>query len=389
MSGCRPELPESVAGAGADGDALQPRATADGSLTLWSERFGEAFHSGLGAHAEAIGKFVLPAQLERFAAGTRLRVVDLCVGLGYNSAALLEAAEERGLRIDWIGLELDPRPLALALKDPGFRGLWRPSTLTALEQLHQQGHWRSPRGASRGANAGERTGTSEVKDNGNDNGSDGGRSWGSGGSWFLGDARAQLGPVLERWEGQCDLVLHDAFSPGHCPELWTVEFLGALARLLKPDGRLLTYCAAAAVRQALQLAGLELNSIAGPIGSGETGEANGSNGAAPGANGDPHRIWCAGTAASPSPFPTTDDGRDGDGGDSDCDASHSSQERGAVLRPLSAMERDHLLSRAGEPYRDPDGNADAATIRSRRAERQRLHPGESTSAWRRRWGLAR
>ena len=315
MNGCRP-------------DALQARSTGDGSLTLWSERFDEAFHSGRGAHAEALGKFVAPAQLERFAAGTRLRVLDVCVGLGYNSAALLEAAEDQGLAIDWIGLELDPRPLALALGDPGFRTLWRPSTLSALQQLHEQGHWLS--------------GTCE-------------RAGSSGGSWRLGDARRHLASVLQQWQGQCDLVLHDAFSPGHCPELWTVEFLGGLARLLQPQGRLLTYCAAAAVRRALQLAGLELASIAS---------------AEPQADAPPscqQPFWSAGTASSPTPFPA-DEG---------------------VLRPLSAMEREHLLTRASEPYRDPSGSADAATIRQQRAERQQQHPGESTSAWRRRWGLTR
>ena len=326
MSDSRPELLESRPGSA--GDALRPRPTADGSLTLWSERFGEAFHSGLGAHAEAIGKFVLPAQLERFPTGSRLRVLDVCVGLGYNTAALLEAAEDEGLAIDWIGLELDPRPLALALEDPGFRQLWRPSSLSALQQLHEKGHWR--------------WGTSE-------------RAGSSGGSWRLGDARRDLASVLEQWQGQCDLVLHDAFSPGHCPELWTVEFLGGLARLLQPQGRLLTYCAAAAVRRALQLAGLELASIASPPLPGNP------------STGDEQRLWTAGTAASPTPFPAEE----------------------GVLRPLSAMERDHLLTRASEPYRDPSGNADAATIRRQRAERQQQHPGESTSAWRRRWGLTR
>lgn len=315
MSGCRPDPPQG---------ALEARTTADGSLTLWSEHFGEAFHSGQGAHAEALNKFVAPAQLERFAAGSVLRVLDVCVGLGYNTAALLEAAEDRGLRIEWIGLELDPRPLGLALSNRAFRALWRPASLTALEQLHHEGRWSS-------------------------------------GFWLLGDARTQLAQVLHAWEGQCDLVLHDAFSPGHCPELWTVEFLGGLARLLNPQGRLLTYCAAAAVREALRLAGLHLASIVTPD-------------TPAGAAGDQRRVWCAGTAASPTPFAGLNAGSSGGN---------------PLIRGLCPMEIDHLRSRAAEPYRDPDGNADAATIQRWRAERQRLHPGESTSAWRRRWGLAR
>ena len=296
---------------------LEPRRTGDGSLTLWSERFGECFHSGSGAYAEAQQKFVAPAALQRFAAGSRLRVLDLCVGLGYNSAALLEAAEQRGLQLEWIGLELDPRPLAMALADPAFRTLWQPHTLAVLDTLDGQGQWCSPAGSS--------------------------------GHWHLGDARRQLPALVQSHTGQIDLVLHDAFSPGHCPELWTVEVLGALAALLRPQGRLLTYCAAAAVRRGLEEAGLELASIAGPT------EAS-----------EPGRRWCHGTAASPTPLP-----------------------QGGVLRALSGMEREHLLTRAAEPYRDPSGRADAPRLRAERTERQRHCSGESTSAWRRRWGLER
>ena len=45
-----------------------------------------------------------------------------------------------------------------------------------------------------------------------------------------------------------DLILLDAFSPQRCPELWSEEFLGALARRLEPQGRLLTYSRSAACR---------------------------------------------------------------------------------------------------------------------------------------------
>lgn len=319
-SACRPEA----------SGRLEPRRTADGSLTLWSERFGECFHSAAGARAEAAQKFVAPAGLDRFAPGRRLRVLELCVGLGYNTAALLEAAEARGLQLEWLGLELDPRPLQLALGDADFRSHWHGDTLQILEQLEQRGAWRSGRGSS--------------------------------GSWRLGDARRQLPLLAAEWIGRCDLVLHDAFSPGHCPELWSLEVLAALARLLQPDGRLLTYCSAAAVRHTLEMEGLQLASIraAGPA-EPDAGAGN----------------WSLGTVASPRPLcgsPATIGLPAGSGP--------------VVLQPLTAMEREHLLTRAAEPYRDPDGNATAAAIQAARVERQQHHPGESTSAWRRRWRLA-
>ena len=296
--------------AGPAAGRLERRRTADGSPSLWSEEFAEAFHCGQGALAEARAKFVAPAQLERFPAGTRVRVVDLGVGLGYNSAALLEAACDRGLRLQWWGLEQDPRPLGLALADPDYRALWRPQTLTLLQELHSGGRWANPA-------AGE-------------------------GIWCLGDARQQLPQLQMALGGRCDLILHDAFSPGRCPQLWSLEFLAGLAALLQPQGRLLTYCAAAAVRQGLLAAGLQLASFADPSG----------------------RAWSLGTAASPSPLPL-----------------------GGPLRALTPMERDHLATRAAEPYRDPDGAAPAAAIPAARARAQAGSAACSSSAWRRRWGL--
>jgi hypothetical protein len=52
------------------------------------------------------------------------------------------------------------------------------------------------------------------------------------------------------------------------------------------------------------------------------------------------------------------------------------------------MEREHLLSRAGVPYRDPLGNAAKPEVLEQRRREQQgdLNLG-STSAWRRRWGL--
>ncbi|KMM16977.1 tRNA (5-methylaminomethyl-2-thiouridine)(34)-methyltransferase MnmD, partial [Synechococcus sp. GFB01] len=219
-SGCAPEQ-------------LPARIGADGSFSLFSERFSEGFHGPIGALREARAKFVEPAQLERFPPGSRLQVVDVGFGLGTNSTALLEAAGARGLGLAVHGLELDPEPLRRALSAPDFRRQWQPASVAMLEALLAHGQWRG--GSSR----------AEL---------------------LWGDARQRAGDLLEarQLERGCDLVLLDAFSPQRCPELWSLEFLSLLARLLKPGGRLLTYCCAAAVRRSLKLAGLQLASIAGP-----------------------------------------------------------------------------------------------------------------------------
>ena len=52
---------------------------------------------------------------------------------------------------------------------------------------------------------------------------------------------------------------------------------------------------------------------------------------------------------------------------------------------LSAMEEEHLCTRASVPYRDPQGDDKAEIIQQRRELGQQSCGLESTSAWQRRW----
>jgi hypothetical protein len=289
---------------------LTPLRSGDGSFSLHSARFGEAFHASDGALREAVASFVAPAELHRFAGGSVLRVVEVAVGTGTNTAALITAAGSGGLELEWWGMESDPEPLRIALADPAFRRQWSAAVVQRLE------------------------------------------AWAAGPRLLWGDARARLGQLEEPLRGSCDLVLLDAFSPRRCPELWTVDFLGRLARLLAPEGRLVTYCAAAAVRAALREAGLHLANVVptGPQTPGEPGRAG--------------RRWSRGTVAGPAPLPPS-----------------------PRLRPLSAMEREHLASRAAVPYRDPGQIATAGEILAAREGEVRTSPAASGGSWRRRWGI--
>jgi len=319
---------------------LQTRRGADGSFSLWSANFGEGFHSGRGALREARETFVLPSQLARFGAGRRLRVVEVCVGTGTNLAALLEASAAAGLELEWWGLELDPTPLQRALAEPAFRGQWQPQSLETLQELSERGCWQSPIGC---------------------------------GHMLWGDARRTLPKLVEQHQGQVDRIWHDAFSPQHCPQLWTVEVLGSLAALLAPGGRWLSYCSAAAVREGLRLAGLHLVALSTPHALPEPEQTlsapqPSAGGEEPGQGVDQRRTWSGGTVASTTPL-----------------------ESSPLWRPLSAMEREHQASSAGEPYRDPSGTTPAQAILESRREAQAtaLACGSrySSRSWRRRWGI--
>jgi len=62
--------------------------TKDGSYSLRSVFFLENFHSLLGSIEETKLKFTATSNLQRFR-GKSLNVLDICFGLGYNSASLL------------------------------------------------------------------------------------------------------------------------------------------------------------------------------------------------------------------------------------------------------------------------------------------------------------
>jgi len=327
---------------------LTIRKGADGSFSLWSPRFGEGFHSRRGALREARETFLAPSQLERFIPGQRLMVVEVCVGTGTNLALLLEDCAELGLELEWWGLELDPAPLQLALAEPAFRSQWQPQTLKTLETLSERSCWQQDCWQQdcwqQGAGSGR---------------------------MLWGDARQTLPQLLEQRRGQVDLIWHDAFSPQHCPQLWTVEVLGSVAELLADGGRWISYCSAAAVREGLRLANLNVVALAA--------EAEGVEGAVegveraddwlkPNPSAGQRRAWSSGTLASRAPLAPS-----------------------AVWRRLTAMEREHLACSAGEPYRDPSATSNAADILHQRriAQAKALTLGErsTSSAWRKRWGL--
>ena len=293
---------------------LTVHATEDGSISLHSCYFKESFHHSAGALAEARAKFVIPAQVERFSSPAGIRILDVCVGLGYNSAAVIAALEANPCPLTWWGLELDPRPLTLALQQESFRGIWPQRVVERLQALRDQGSWQQPSSA---------------------------------GQMIWGDARQGLNQLPE--ELRVDLILLDAFSPARCPELWSEEFLKALAERLAPGGRLLTYCRAAAVRASLQRTGLQLMSLL-PA----PGERQG---------------WSSGTLAIRP------------------DQHGNAASSGPGWRSLSPMENEHLLTRAAIPYRDPQGNGTSSEILQRRTQEQQRCELESTNAWQRRWML--
>lgn len=209
-----------------DNQIFTPQLTEDGSFTFFSPEFGEQFHSKAGARLEAEQKFIVPCLLLEIAKIRNiLTIIDVCYGLGYNTAAALAGiwSVNPDCRVEVIALELNRDVPCGAIAHQLLSG-WQapiPQLLTELsEKLTLEKRYFQ-------------------------------------GQLLLGDARQTIQGLVHN-QIQADAIFLDPFSPPKCPQLWTVEFLNLVAQCLKPDGRLATYSCAASVRSALLLAGLKL-----------------------------------------------------------------------------------------------------------------------------------
>lgn len=202
-----------------------PKLTADGSFTFFCAEIGESFHSIQGAKEEAQLKFVEPCQIAHKAQKPLLRLLDVCYGLGYNTAAALEViwANNPSCRVELVALELDPAVPRAAIAHnllssspppiPQLLEVLATSLQVETDRFHAQ--------------------------------------------LLLGDARTTI-QQLHQSNFQADAIFLDPFSPPRCPQLWTVEFLHHVASCCATDGRLATYSCAASVRSSLIAAGLKI-----------------------------------------------------------------------------------------------------------------------------------
>jgi len=199
--------------------------TKDGSYSLRSAFFKENFHSLTGALEETKIKFTDPSDLGRFK-DKSLKVLDICFGLGYNSASLLNKLIKQKSYLKLYALEIDKKPLEYAIGNQSFKRLWSPKVTKIFESLYRK-------------------------------------------DWFedqffncrilWGDAREKINiiPAADKF----DLIYLDGFSPQKCPQVWTIEFLSKVTQKLNPQGYLITYSSSAAVRKTIRNLGLDIFNI--------------------------------------------------------------------------------------------------------------------------------
>ena len=199
--------------------------TKDGSYSLKSVLFQENFHSLLGALEETKLKFTAPSNLQRFK-GKSLNVLDICFGLGYNSASLLNELIKQKSYLNLYALEIDKKPLEYSLRNESFLNLWAPKVKTIFKSLYRKDYFEDQFFKC---------------------------------SLLWGDAREKINIIPSSIK--FDLIYLDGFSPQKCPQVWTIEFLSKVKEKLNSQGYLITYSSSAAVRKTLRNLGLEIFTI--------------------------------------------------------------------------------------------------------------------------------
>lgn len=197
---------------------IKPRQrviTKDDSITLYNEEYGEHYHATAGAAKEAMVKFAGPCRLKELAqeeGRKEIVLLDVCFGLGYNTAAAIDLIRQHNAtcKIIVIGLENDEQVLEeLQELEPPFEHYAIIKEVAIAKQYQRN--------------------NIEI-------------------TLLMDDARETI-KTINPATLQFDAVFLDPFSPKKCPELWTKEFLSGIKERMKAGAIMATYSCATEVRQ--------------------------------------------------------------------------------------------------------------------------------------------
>lgn len=208
--------------------------TQDGSHSIFSEQFGESYHSRYGAIRESQHVF-LEAGLYPIAMLKKdIHILEIGFGTGLNAFLTLLAAEKRNLQITYEGIEAYPITLNEA-KQLNYSALlgW-PTKQKIFESLHSSAWEKS------------------ISINPN---------------FTL--TKHQILFQNINYQEQFDLIYFDAFAPKAQPELWEHPVLENMYTALKWEGVLVTYCAKGVVKRTLKEVGFRVQTLPGPPGKRE------------------------------------------------------------------------------------------------------------------------
>ncbi len=197
----------------------------DGSWSLFSQRWGEGYHSRIGAYTETqmiYGRACIE-WMQKHPNPKSVHVVELGFGLGYGFAVanqFMNSFSPSVLR-SYTGYELKKPQMMPPL--PQFIG-W----LTAYRSQLYQDHAVSIRGVSN---------------------------------------RLIMGDINCMWDSQnVDILFWDAFSPRRAPECWNSDLFARVFQCMNQNACLVTFSASKKIRHSLESVGFVVDALplAGP-----------------------------------------------------------------------------------------------------------------------------
>jgi len=198
-------------------------STADGSKTIYSDRFGEHYHSTFGAVSESNHVFIEAGYLSTTV--DSVSVLEIGFGTGLNAWLTLQQAGKLHRKTCYETIELCPIDELTACElseDDLFRSL---HTAT----------WEQPIEIAPG--------------------------------FVLHKRKSDLLQTV--FTCKFDVVYFDAFSPVVQPEMWNRDIFAGLYEVMNSGAVLTTYCAKGAVRRTMQSVGFAVERLPGPAGKRE------------------------------------------------------------------------------------------------------------------------
>lgn len=205
--------------------------TGDGSLTLFSELFGETYHSRHGAITESMHVFIEAGLSLVSKTKKQIRIGEIGLGTGLNAILTYSYSEKHFIDIQYFAIEAFP--ISDYLKKEVISHFQNLDEAVYSKILFCQANQIYP-----------------IRSCFNF-------------CWYQ-----QKWPESNLFQN-LDLIYYDAFAPGTQPELWTQIAFEAAFQSLNPGGILVTYCAKGDVKRNMKSAGFEVERLPGPPGKRE------------------------------------------------------------------------------------------------------------------------
>lgn len=211
--------------------------TKDGSYTLSHDVFDASYHSTHGALTESMTVFIQNG-LHHMMSTTlnSIRILEIGFGTGLNFVLTLDACLNKDLKLTYTGIEKYPMTWDQVLQFEYLDLLAKPDQIKSIYQSAIKAH-------SYSGQCGSSILDFELNSC---------------------DFKTYAYP-----EEAYDLIYYDAFGPGIQPELWNQDMADKMAKALRADACLVTYCVQGQWRRHLIASGFSCEKLPGPPGKRE------------------------------------------------------------------------------------------------------------------------